>query len=127
MSIIGDSIFITAGRTRAPIRVDIAALQYSDTGLKMSPHDRTVTAASVELSGKVYCFGGEGVNRTGNHVGFRRDSEYYDTATDTWTVIPKLLLAREFSAAVALNGKLYVLGGRVRGHLETDRVEVYTP
>jgi N-acetylneuraminic acid mutarotase len=127
MSVVGDSVFITAGSARSPIRIDLAALQYTSTGMESSPNSRTSSAAAVELNGKVYCFGGRGVNSSGNAVSYRRESEFYDTAADAWTVIPKLLVAREAATAVALDGKLYVIGGRTSDGGKSARVEVYTP
>lgn len=127
LSVIGDIVTITSGRARSPIRIDLAALEYTDTDMEASPNDRTSSAASVELNGKVYCFGGRGVNSSGAAVSYRRESEYYDTVTDTWTVIPKLLVGREAATAVALDGKLYVIGGRTSNGEKSVRVDVYTP
>lgn len=127
MSVIDDSVFITDGRSRSPLRIDLAALQYTATDMEPSPNNRTSSAASIDLSGKVYCFGGRGVNSSGNAVSYRRESEYYDTAADAWTVAPKLLVGRESATAVALDGKLYVLGGRTRNGQKSARVEMYAP
>ena len=127
MSVIDDSVFITDGRSRSPLRIDLAALQYTATDMAPSPNNRTSSAASIDLNGKVYCFGGRGVNSSGNAVSHRRESEFYDTAADAWTVAPKLLVGRESATAVELDGKLYVLGGRTRNGQKSARVEMYAP
>jgi hypothetical protein len=40
--------------------------------------------------------------------------EVYDTKTDTWSVMPDLKILRAALTAVALNNKIYAIGGSVR-------------
>jgi hypothetical protein len=60
---------------------------------------------AVVLNNKIYVIGGVG-------YGYRRDVEIYDPATNTWRVAsPFPGRERYLHAAVAYNGKIYVIGG----------------
>ena len=57
------------------------------------------------LATKLVACGGEGLSNV----------EFYDIAADQWTLIPNGILEHHVSVAtVALNGKVYVIGGSVR-------------
>ena len=54
----------------------------------------------------------------------------YDPKTNQWTKLPDLPTQRNHLAADALDGKVYVVGGRFGGGFQsekTDAVEVYDP
>src|SRR4051812_36711901 len=61
------------------------------------------------LNGKVYAFGGF----TGPAHSAPVDYAYeYDPKTDAWRTLPALSASRGSPSAVALDGKLHVVGGR---------------
>jgi N-acetylneuraminic acid mutarotase len=87
------------------------------------------------LDGRIYCAGGKRV-RTEQEKHKSGDSSPYeyraslnilDPAAGRWTIGPPMCAPRAGCQAVALGGKLYVLGGSEpkRGFL--DRVEVFDP
>jgi hypothetical protein len=125
MNFVADALFLTGGRNVSPIRFDLLVLQATDQGLAR-PADRESSAAFARWNERIYCFGGSGKNSDFESVDYRRESEYFDTSSNSWTAIPKLLLGRAAAAAVVLNGKIYVIGGRIAGNTATNRVEVYS-
>jgi uncharacterized repeat protein (TIGR01451 family) len=74
-------------------------------------------AAAAPGNGKIYTFGGY---VTGNLT------QEYDPAADTWTKKRSMPTARYGLAAVALDGKIYVLGGS-DGKAPSDALEIYDP
>lgn len=125
MNVLGHDAIVTLGQ-RNPIRIDLAAKQYEQGELNAATTGRTTSAASAALDGKIHCFGGSGRNSSGNTVSYRRESDIFDVSANTWTATAKLFVGREDAAAVTLNGRIYVLGGRVRGSAATADVEVYS-
>jgi N-acetylneuraminic acid mutarotase len=62
--------------------------------------------------------------------GILTTNEAYDTASNTWTTKAPMITARHHAASSVVNGKLYVIGGRVAGISPTVNVdvnEVYDP
>ncbi len=59
----------------------------------------------VALSGFLYAVGG-----SGDSV-FRKTAERYELATNTWTPIASMAIARRSFAAAAMGGFMYVTGG----------------
>jgi N-acetylneuraminic acid mutarotase len=104
------------------------------------PTKRGAASAAV-LDGKIYVTGGAtslaGVKENGIHP--RRPHnvvatvDVYDPATNTWSSARPLLLARNHHASAGVNGKLYVIGGRVGSAFisgtsnNVDLVEIYDP
>jgi N-acetylneuraminic acid mutarotase len=81
--------------------------------------------AAVEFGGKIYTFGG----RTG-HVfsGTTLNHTYlYDPVADSWTRKADMPEARAFLSAVAVNGKIYAMGGSTRGYEGSEIVKMYDP
>jgi N-acetylneuraminic acid mutarotase len=103
------------------------------------PTKRGSTTAAV-VNGKVYVIGGaasyEGAKETGIHparphrvVG---TNEVYDPATNTWETRSPMPTARNHVAVGVVNGKIYVIGGRLGNAFigraaNTDVVEGYDP
>jgi N-acetylneuraminic acid mutarotase len=85
----------------------------SDSWTKKKPMPRAAHHTSqAELDGKIYMFGGFAGGHD-DHLGWM-PSDYaavYDPATDSWSDLPPMPTARGGLAAVALNGKIYVVGG----------------
>lgn len=97
---------------------------------------------AVELNGKLYVIGGVQSNEPGNPgapIGLGSPAEtvvgtmdVYDPATNTWETAPPMPTARNHYEAVAVNGKIYAIDGRIGTTFITksdviDLVEVYDP
>ena len=110
------------------------------------------SAVAVEAGGKIYTIGGattmEGrvLDDSRGRLGEAKDpfftafgpsrvlsvNEVYDPATNKWETRPPMSVARNHAFSAAVNGKIYVIGGRT-GHgfiltaTNTDVVEEYDP
>src|SRR5262249_56155697 len=62
------------------------------------------------LAGKMYAIGGVGPNRRNTNA-----NEAYDPAQDRWLKLAPMPTPRDHHAIGVLNGKLYVIGGRING------------
>lgn len=69
----------------------------------------TGNAGSAIHNGKIYTFGGSGLNNAATTV-FSNRFQYYDIASDTWHPLPDMPTAREAKGKI-VNDKLYVIGG----------------
>ncbi len=77
------------------------------------------------LNGKIYAFGGfvgGAVHKDGQDAALE-----YDPALDTWRILAPMKGGRGSVAAVALGGKIHVLGGRDANGTTLGRHEVYDP
>jgi N-acetylneuraminic acid mutarotase len=75
--------------------------------VKPLPTNTQRAAACVaSLGNDIYVFGGHHMSKS---VAF---SAVYHAMSDTWTELPDLPVAREHCVAGAINGKLYIVGGR---------------
>jgi len=72
----------------------------------------------VTLDNYIYILGG-----TGESNALLR----YDPSSDKWTSLASLSESREHTSAVALDGKIYAIGGRWSETGELTSVEVYDP
>jgi N-acetylneuraminic acid mutarotase len=80
--------------------------------------------ASALLDGRIHTFGGEG--NTASPNGVFDNHESYDPATNRWTVEQPMPTPRHGLAAVALGGRIYVIGGGPKqGLAQTAVVEVW--
>nr|XP_039260743.1 kelch-like protein diablo [Styela clava] len=75
--------------------------------------------AVICMQGSIYSLGGREGSRKTNKA------ECFNLNTSTWSFISPMLNAREDSAAVEFQNRLYVLGGLDEGDLKT--VEAYDP
>ncbi|MCZ6677316.1 MAG: hypothetical protein O7E52_08705, partial [Candidatus Poribacteria bacterium] len=87
------------------------------------PTARKGMATSV-VNGKIYAFGGS--TRVQAPPGLLTTVEEYDPATNTWTKKKDMPSKRFGAAAVAVDGKIYVMGGWAGGS-HTSAVEMYDP
>ena len=77
---------------------------------------------SALLDGRIHTFGGE---RPG---GVFDNHEVYDPSRNLWTVEAPMPTARHGLAAVAVGGKIFVIGGGPRAGLaQTNVVDVWQP
>ena len=113
----------------------------SDTWKTLAPmpSKRGATAAAV-VDGKIYVIGGAGVTAGSSETAIlpaRRHMlvgivEEYDPKTDRWRPRSPLPTPRSHAAVQAVNGKIYVIGGRIGSAFvdngsNTDLVETYDP
>ncbi|WP_271008339.1 Kelch repeat-containing protein [Paucibacter sp. B51] len=84
-------------------------------------------AAAVTLGGQLYLLGGRapGIRAHDQHSLARMD--VYSPAEDRWSSAPPLPRARAGLAAVALDGRLYALGGEGPGGEVSAAMERYEP
>lgn len=64
---------------------------------------------SAFYNGKIYAFGGSGLNGGSTFV-FSNKFQYYDIASNTWNPLPNMPTAKETKGKI-VNNKLYVIGG----------------
>jgi N-acetylneuraminic acid mutarotase len=110
---------------------ELAALEYYQPGMTgwhtapPMPTTRKMLAAAV-IGPQLYALGG---NRwVGSHMSYTRVVEVYDTTTHAWSQVTSMPSGRYGHAAVALGGKIYVVGGvREAEDTPTSIVEVFTP
>lgn len=107
--------------------------------LKPMPNKRGAASAAI-VDGKIYVIGGAGVtpgsSETNIHPARRHqvfgNVDEYDPKTDTWRARAALPTPRNHHATAAVNGKIYVIGGRIGAAFitsgsNTDVVEAYDP
>jgi N-acetylneuraminic acid mutarotase len=98
------------------------------------------SAVAVEVGGKVYVIGGATTVAGSKDVAFNGNTpanvlttnDVYDPATNTWKSAAPMTLARNHAFAGAVDGKIYVIGGRmahafIAPSQPTDVVEEYDP
>ena len=97
--------------------------------------------AVAELNGKIYVFGGFVLPASGPAAWQPIDNAFeYDPATDSWKALAPMPTKRGAAGAVAVGGKLYVIGGAAmlpgskdtaihptRAHRSLTTVEEYDP
>ncbi len=97
-------------------------------------------AAAVDVGGKIYVIGGASTQAGSKDVAIIgtgpgrsvSTNQVYDPATNTWAERNAMPTARNHTFAGAVNGKIYVIGGRVGQAFitvasNTDVVEEYDP
>ncbi len=77
-----------------------------------------ISPSSAEVNGKIYVIGGDG----GRSV-----VEEYDPATDAWTRKADMPTGRDYLATVAVDGKIYAIGGTLSYSNGFSTVEEYDP
>jgi peroxiredoxin/N-acetylneuraminic acid mutarotase len=113
----------------------------SDSWKELAPLPRKCGAAvAVEVRGKVHVIGGVTITEGSKAQFFTfmgpcnvlSTNDVYDPATDKWESRKPMAVPRNHAFAAAVNGKIYVIGGRT-GHgfimsaTNTDVVEEYDP
>ncbi|MDD9205579.1 kelch repeat-containing protein, partial [Georgenia sp. 10Sc9-8] len=87
-----------------------------------NPRNHLVGAA---LDGKAYAIGGQ--HNENESSGLQSDVHRYDPATDTWTEVADLPVARSHTAVVVRDGSILVLGGTNPGNKASSDVTAYHP
>ena len=97
----------------------------TDTWQTRAPMPRGVHHQGLAtLNGKIYAFGGFTQPAHGGPI----DDVYeYDIKADAWRALPKLSSLRASPSAVALDGKIHVIGGRGPDAVTVPTHEVFDP
>ncbi|WP_454085394.1 malectin domain-containing carbohydrate-binding protein [Georgenia sp. Marseille-Q6866] len=77
------------------------------------------------LEGKVYAIGGQ--HNENENTGLQSDVHRYDPATNAWTKVASLPVARSHTAVVVRDGSIVVLGGTNPGNVASRYVTAYHP
>ena len=129
------------GPTQVPINNSWEFDPVADTWKALAPMPTTRTSpVAVEVGGKIYVIGGASVHPGQKVVSLSTTvphraldtNEVYDPATNTWATRMTMPTARSHMAAGVVNGKIYLIGGRVgsaniTAGSNTNVVEVYDP
>jgi N-acetylneuraminic acid mutarotase len=78
-------------------------------------------ASLTYLNGKYYAFGGQ------DAASVYAKAYRYDPASPGWQPLPDLPSPRAYHTAIALNGKIYLIGGWNSAHALLSSVDVYDP
>ena len=78
------------------------------------------------IDGILYAIGGQSFlsSSSSSPSGILATNEAYDPSSNTWITKAPMLTARHHAASAVVNGKLYVIGGRVEGISPTVNVNV---
>ena len=96
---------------------------------KQMPTARGALAANF-VNGMLYAIGDQSLSSSSSPSGILTTNEAYDPSSNTWITKAPMLTARHHAASSVVNGKLYVIGGRVAGISPTINVdinEIYNP
>ena len=84
-----------------------------------------VEAAAVAIRDKIYVIGGGDYSKSLQGTRFDK-VEIYDTQKNIWITSTKPMpLAVDHSAAAVYNGKIYVVGGFIKGKVPTNKLFIY--
>lgn len=112
--VVGDAIYLIGGRDNRPVeRYSVTSGQWENLGLaplELHHVQPVVLGTDIVLAGAFTCCYPEEKIVAEMHV--------FDTLTDTWRVGDSMPVdrLRGSTAAVAHQGRLYLLGGNTRGH-----------
>jgi N-acetylneuraminic acid mutarotase len=106
-------IYVLGGRTDTGSITNVFEMYdvATDTWTTLAPYPLSVWRASVEaLDGKIYAMGGY---QSLSPFPFNPTNQafVYDIATNTWSPIQDIVLARASAATVVLDGKIHLMGG----------------
>src|SRR5204863_4429637 len=86
----------------------------SDTWKALAPLTvKRCSAVAEAVDGKIYLIGGLEPMENGNGTRVSGRNQMYDPAANTWTERSPMPTTRNHAMAGAVNGKIYVLGGRL--------------
>lgn len=130
---IGDVMYLTGGTdglkpVKTTLAFDPIAGAFGANALADLPTARIDLAGAV-VDGKWYVFGGllpVGQDFSAGVTDATNEGDVF-TPGGKWGVLPPMPTARSGAAAVAVNGKIWVIGGATRFGTPTGAVEVYNP
>ena len=97
------------------------------TTMTPDPHAKS-SPAVAEINGKLYVYGFDQA-AGGSQSSFVPRLSIYDPASNAWTIGASPGIIRAYANAVAMNGKMYVVGGCVMSDCSfaTGAMEIYDP
>lgn len=124
----GGKLYAIGGEARTAVQV-FDPVANSWTAGTASPAIRFASAAA-ELGGRLHLVGGWNYSNTASASVATHG--VLDSATSAWAGAAPLATARNAAGAAAINGRIYVVGGRAPGIRATDQtplasVEIYNP
>jgi hypothetical protein len=130
---IGDVMYLTGGTdgvkpVKSTLAFDPSSGTFGADALADLPTARIDLAGAV-VDGKWYVFGGllpVGQDLSAGVTDATNEGDVF-TPGGAWKVLPPMPTARSGAAAVAVNGKIWVIGGATRFGAPTGAVEVYNP
>ena len=122
--VVGGVLYAIGGRPISPASNFDVVEAYDLATDRWTTRARCQASAAVSRppfsNGQIHTFGGERTD------GVFDNHEVYDPARNAWTVAEPMPTARHGLAAVAVDGKIYVIGGGPKqGFAQTDIVEVW--
>jgi len=113
-AMIGDTVYVCGGIISGPPTVNTATVEayHAKIGLwtSIAPMPLALDhAGAAALNGQLYVMGG--VTRSGGTGTARSEMHIYDPTLDSWSAGTPLPQPRSAPWSVALNGKIYVIGG----------------
>jgi N-acetylneuraminic acid mutarotase len=105
----------------------------ADTYKALAPiPGRRCSAVADAVNGRIYLIGGIEPFENGKGTRITGKNQMYDPATNTWTNRSAMPTSRNHAFIGAVNGKIYVIGGRLAAGMipfssNTDVVEEYDP
>lgn len=132
-AVVGSTFYVIGGRNQGQTNAKdtVFALDLEDLEAGWRTLDARMPTARGGLSAgtvgtQVFTFGGEGNQAVS--TGVFNETEVFDAATETWTKLSPMRLARHGTSAVAVDGRVYVPGGgTVQGATPVDVLDVYIP
>lgn len=113
-AILGATFYVLGGRDRGQVNVrdsvyalDLRTRRWTERAPMPTARGGIATAV---VGGRIHAFGGEGNHAPGAH-GVFPDHEVYDVACDRWQRLAPMPVPRHGTAAVAVDGTIYVPGG----------------
>ncbi len=119
MAVLNSKIYVMSGTNTGNTEVRKSIEEYNpatDTWTTKATMQTSPESRAATMNGKIYMTGAEGKTKV----------EEYDPATDKWTYDAPMSTERYHHSVVALNGKLYAIGG-MSSAAATKSVEEYTP
>lgn len=133
-SVVGTTFYVTGGRSIGSgiiVSKTVYTLDLEDIegGWELSPSTMPTARgghAATVLGGSIYTFGGEG--NFALDSGVFNNTEVFDTETATWTGLNPMKVPRHGTAALSVEGKIYIPGGGiVLGTEPTNVTDVFSP
>jgi N-acetylneuraminic acid mutarotase len=110
------------GTTATTTAAKPATTPYAPPWTTVADYPTTIMDNGVAtIDGKVYSVGGIG------SAGLTANAYVYDPATQAWSALPNMRVAREAPEVAAVDGKLYVFGGWDFHGLTVPTTEIYDP
>ena len=132
-AVIGDTFYIVGGRLgRLNVRDSVFAMNLTQKNMKWVEKAKMPTArggiGAAAVGTKIFTFGGEG-NSAPNTRGVFKETEVYDTITDSWEKAASMKLPRHGMQVAAAGDAVLVPGGSAeQGSADPkDTFDMYSP